>query len=426
MLQSGSPKKVLLISGSLKSHLPEILKYPVSSITYIERDPFLVRNETAPSQKSSVKISVANEDAYKYIRTSTDMFDVIILLIPPPTTLLLNRYYTFEFFHEVKGKLNPGGTFSCSPGPGDNYLNPESLKLISSIYNSLGANFRNVKPVIGNKFYFLASDTSLSLKFCELTGIKKISNIYVNSDYLDDERISIKSKEVTSLIDHGMKQNRSDFPVASFYSQSYQFSKNLDEKIPALILIISAFGLPVATIKRKNLLMYFCASALAGFEIILLLTLQLTSGNMYQLTGLVVAGLMAGLAVGSGINNRLPDTISIRNIVIFLLIFYVLFAMVYNNVLNLKSSILSVILIIFSGFLPALLTGLIFRKLTNKPDGVSATPAIYSADLAGSAFGFIFITGFAVPFLGIRISIGLLAALILGGILFGTNIWKNA
>ncbi len=47
-------------------------------------------------------------------------------------------------------------------------------------------------------------------------------------------------------------------------------------------------------------MMYFSASALAGFEIIILLTLQMIIGNMYQLTGLVLAGLMAGLALGAG------------------------------------------------------------------------------------------------------------------------------
>ena len=46
--------------------------------------------------------------------------------------------------------------------------------------------------------------------------------------------------------------------------------------------------------------MYFSASALAGFEIIILLTLQLTAGNMYQSAGLILASLMAGLAIGAG------------------------------------------------------------------------------------------------------------------------------
>ena len=51
-------------------------------------------------------------------------------------------------------------------------------------------------------------------------------------------------------------------------------------------------------------MMYFSASALAGFEIIILLTVQIIIGNMYQLTGLVIAGLMAGLALGSGANIK--------------------------------------------------------------------------------------------------------------------------
>jgi hypothetical protein len=130
---------------------------------------------------------------------------------------------------------------------------------------------------------------------------------------------------------------------------------------------------------------------------------------------------MAGLAVGSGINIRVSDTFSIRNKVIFLVIFYVVFGMLYDNILDLKSSVLAVIVIMFSGFIPAFLTGHIFRELTGKTDGISATPAIYSADLAGSAFGFIFITGIAIPVLGIKVSVYLLAALVVGGILFGTT-----
>jgi hypothetical protein len=143
-------------------------------------------------------------------------------------------------------------------------------------------------------------------------------------------------------------------------------------------------------------------------------------GNMYQLTGLIIAGLMSGLAVGSGINICLFDTISLRNKVIVLMVFYIIFGLVYNSLIEIKNGLLSVIVIMFSGFLPALCTGRIFRELTIKPERIAASPAIYSADLAGSAFGFILISGFAVPMLGIQISVYLLAALIFGGILFGT------
>ena len=54
----------------------------------------------------------------------------------------------------------------CSPGPGNDYFNKESINLYSSIFNSLSAVFRNVIPIAGNKLYFIASDKELSVSFC--------------------------------------------------------------------------------------------------------------------------------------------------------------------------------------------------------------------------------------------------------------------
>ncbi len=45
MLQRANPENVLLISGSLTSHLPEILKYHVRKIIYVERDPVLAQKK---------------------------------------------------------------------------------------------------------------------------------------------------------------------------------------------------------------------------------------------------------------------------------------------------------------------------------------------------------------------------------------------
>lgn len=418
MLQRESPQSIIMISGSLNSRLPEILKYPVKSIIYIERDPFLSKYELTAGIPDVVH--VINTDAFNYIRKSKDSADVIILLTPPPSTLLLNRFYTFEFFFTVKKCLARDGVFVCSPGPGDNYYNKESMDLYSSIYNSLAANFRNVKPVVGNKLYFLASDDPLKLSFCEMVEKRHIKNIYVSLDYLEDTLIIKKSQEVSALINHDMKLNRASLPIATLHSQSYHLSKNLDEKIPAMLLMFLVFVVPVFTIRKRDMIMYFSASALAGFELIILLTLQLTVGNMYQLTGLIIAGLMTGLAAGSGIKINLFDTILLRNKVIFLILFYLIFGMIYNYIIVPKNAIISVMEIMLAGFLPAFFTGHVFRQLTVRPEGLTASSQIYSADLAGSAFGFVFVSVIAVPLFGIKASMLLLAALIFAGILLGS------
>jgi hypothetical protein len=96
-------------------------------------------------------------------------------------------------------------------------------------------------------------------------------------------------------------------------------------------------------------------------------------------------------------------------------------AICFNLLLNLKGVFAPVILILFSIVLPSWLTGHIFRELTIRRAEFVAPGATYSADLAGSALGFILISGVAIPAFGIKNSIILLAVLIFAGILFGTN-----
>lgn len=308
----------------------------------------------------------------------------------------------------------------CSPGLYDNYLNKESRNLCSSIYNSLSVVFKNVIPIAGNKLYFIASDKELSTAICHLTDIRKIRNIYVSPDFLEDELIKKKSEEVIALMDPAIRQNNSSFPVACFHFQSYNFSKSLNEKVPSIVLLLILFAVPVTAVKRRNMIMYFSAAALAGFEIIILLIIQLIIGNMYQLTGLVIAGLMAGLSVGAGVSFYTLNSVPFRLRSAVLFSFYICFGLIFNHILSLRSEVPAIIILVISAFLPALLTGNIFRELTMYKDSKSVSPATYSADLAGSAFGFIFLAGFTVPAFGIRVSIFLLSLLIFAGFLFGT------
>ena len=420
MLQSSSPEKVILVSGSLATQLPEIMKYPVREIVYIERDPALTRSLILNQDTLAAKLSVINSDAFRYIRKRGVLADVIILSVPPPSTLQLNRYYTTEFFRVVKRRLNKDGVFMCSPGPGNDYFNKESVDLYSSVYNSLHAVFRNVKPVLGNKLYFIASDKELSVSFCQITEMKKIKNIYVGPDFLSDDLIEKKTKEITGLMDRDIKQNTFSYPVACYHFQSYNFSKFSGEKLPVIIIMILLFAAPLLLVKRDCMLMYFSASALAGFEIIILLTLQIIIGNMYQLTGLVLAGLMAGLATGSGAKIKVLNGFSLIKTGIILMVFYAFSALLYNSVIGLKYDIPALGLIVLAAFLPALLTGRLFHELTVIRSPETGASSVYSADLAGSALGFILITGLAIPALGIKTSIFLLSALIFAGVLFGT------
>jgi hypothetical protein len=70
--------------------------------------------------------------------------------------------------------------------------------------------------------------------------------------------------------------------------------------------------------------------------------------------------------------------------------------------------------------LPSYLTGHIFNELTMHQRSVLASGSTYSADLIGSASGFVLMSVIIVPAFGITISIISLAILIFTGIIFGT------
>ncbi len=420
MLQKENPEKVLLISGFTVSRMQEIIKYPVKEIHLIERDPLLIRSVVPENFFGNEILIIENKDAFTYVKKPGGLFDVAILLLPPPSTLSLNRFYTTEFFNYINNRLRPDGVFMCSPGPADSYQNQESINLYSSIFNSMSEVFRNVLPVAGNKLYFIASDNDLSTSFCDIVSKKGIDNVYVGPDYLDDDLIKKRSGEILNLIDRDIKHNHIAFPIASFHFQSLNLSKDKSTNTLIIILIILLFALPVIFIKRNNLIMYFSASALAGFEIIILLILQLAAGNMYQLTGLVLAALMSGLALGAGTDPDFLRNLSLKSKSLFLLMFYILTAISFGYILQLRGNFLPLTLILILVFLPSFLTGHIFNELTLHQRSVATAGSTYSADLIGSASGFVLMSVIMVPAFGIMISIISLSLLIFTGIIFGT------
>jgi spermidine synthase len=421
MLQHNKPEEILLVSGGLKSLLPEILKYPVKEVVYIERDPALIKTEGKyETSTGNTKITVENDDAYRYIKESKKRFDVIILLLPSPSTLSLNRFYTSDFFKKIKEKLNLNGVFLCSPGPGSNYFNKESINLYSSIFNSLKGSFENVEPVMGNKLYFISSDSYISTAICSLIEKRGINNIYVSPDYLSDNLIAIKSDEIKSLIDSGVKQNSLLHPVSYFQYLGLNISKDNTSKTAIIGLMTLLFILPALLIRRKNMIMYFTAAALAGIEVVILMMIQLTLGNIYHVTGLVIAALMAGLAAGAGSRQKKITAKSVNLNAIFLITFYLVAGMSIGQLLTIKNPSIVMLVSLFISFVPAFITGQIFRSLSDKMPVTCNIAGIYGADLAGSALGFIVVTGLLLPLTGLKVTVLLLSVFIFAGSAFGS------
>ena len=118
MSLSGSRTNILILGGGDGLAAREALKYSeVRSIVVVDIDPaitdmgqnhpiFLNLNKDALNHP---RVKIVNQDAYKYLKESNRLYDVVIIDLPDPKTIGLARLYSSQFYRLVVRHLSRGG-----------------------------------------------------------------------------------------------------------------------------------------------------------------------------------------------------------------------------------------------------------------------------------------------------------------------------
>ncbi|HNV66302.1 MAG TPA: hypothetical protein PKV77_04045 [Bacteroidales bacterium] len=410
LLQRQNYDRVLLVSGGLRRHLPEVMKYSIGELTYLEMDPGLIAAEgVSDTLCGQMRVRVVRDDPMAFLRADIGTFDAIIQLIPPPSTLSVDRFYTVEYFRMVREQLSPEGLFMCTPMPWFNY-SPESYRRgFSPFFNALSDVFRHVTLIPGSMLYAVASDTPVSNAVVQLAGQHGIGTSYVNGDYLDDNEIKTKSEQIMSNVDRNAGMNTALRPVISLFSNILSLER-MGMKGGIITLLVLLMIIPFAFISRGGQAMFASSAGLAGFGMILIFILQMTAGNIYILTSVILTLLMAGLAAGATLGERL----GLKSLKICVLILTGIFTLTGFLAPALTVSSSGPVLTFIFVMLPAagIVTGAIYRILTSHPEG-RVTGIVYSADMAGSALGYLTVATLLVPLAGTANSCFILALFIL-------------
>jgi spermidine synthase len=111
-------KKVLVLGGGDGLALREVFKYPdVDSVTLVDLDPAMTKLATNYLELKALnhdalanpKLKVLNEDAFAWLDTTDERFDVVIVDFPDPNNFSLGKLYTTRFYSLLKARLAPGG-----------------------------------------------------------------------------------------------------------------------------------------------------------------------------------------------------------------------------------------------------------------------------------------------------------------------------
>jgi len=465
MVQHQDPRSVLLIGGGLGGTLREILKYPIEHCDYVELDPMLLTigqrhfpdQEVAPLDDR--RVTVHHVDGRYFVKNAPTGYDVVVLDLPGPRSAQLNRFYSLEFFQEVRQILRDDGILVFEISSSEAHPTPEQRLLLASLRKTARIAFPEVSLLPGDMCYFVLSagrppvtDASAILERLEEAGIERT---YIHGAMLHSRLHPWRSAQLEKALLEKEEQvgtNRDFSPIGYLYDLgqwSAQFRGPFRNWVGKVIVANRwwAYALPIALLvllgtgkwlfggkacyragapKPYEVVVpipglgsipcqdsrFAVGTAVAAtgiseivFQVTVLVSFQVMYGYLFYRLGIMVAAFMAGLGVGSFCLWRRGKLAARAAWLWFLRVHMVI--LLYPLVLPVlfrfpPRSEFFMFLPAIAGFLGGLEFPLAVRLWQRGDRGVGkAAGVLYALDLFGACVGAGIVGPFLMPLLGL-------------------------
>ncbi|MDD5686702.1 MAG: hypothetical protein PHE88_02570 [Elusimicrobia bacterium] len=452
LLLLNKPENVLVIGGSMNK-LPEILKHNVKKVVYVEPNPVFYELSKKYSGKTirdvlnDSRIVSVREDGRFFIKRTKEKYDCIILDVPPPVTGLSNRYFTVEFFSEIKNILSEDGIVIISFLSSENYMSDELKYLNASVYKTINSVFPYCYVMPASYNYFICSSRKRDIN--PVTFIKKLERGKIKTKYLYPYYVRyILRDDRTDRVVNWINEKRNDvlcnydfYPICYFYGLNYwisYFGKKLPGKLftPPFGFIYFCVSLIYVVfliffVKLKKYYFETVITIVSCFsmvlELLIIFAFQSIYGYVYYKIGILLSLCLLGIGTGSYLSNKFltkREKFSIVRIILFSMLFFSLMLPFLFKMLYHKQFVEPIfyVLILSAG----LFTGLIFSIVVNNDSNLPVGQAdmhgekvgkFYGLDLLGSMFGSVSASLILIPMFGI-INTCFLAALFILFLIF--------
>jgi predicted membrane-bound spermidine synthase len=412
-----SPGRVLLVGGS-PAVVRDFLRYPETrSVHYVELDPKLLEVSLAllsDEDREALRDARANiiaDDARNFVRHASARYDLVVMNVSEPSTGSLNRFYTVEFFEEVRRLLGEGGMLTLRLPTFHGYMSRGMRMLNGTVRHTLDEVFQHVEASSGEYGYLFASPSPIATDPDMLErrfAARNIETLHFKPYVFHDAFAPLQVEMLKGRLAGVREVNTDDKPVAYLYSLLL-WAEAQGEGLLASVLEPEArwYGALAAVLilavlaraSRRRVPEYFVlfttGYSVMAFTVVILLRYQASYGYVYERIGLLSALVMVGLAAGSLMLRKVARPF--RALMISEGAFILVFAA--SPVLFL-AEMLSYVLC----FVIGIIGGMEFAVLSRQGAEEDSARAgkLYGVDLAGSFLG-AFVT--AVPFIphfGIR------------------------
>ena len=325
LLEHPAPKSLLLIGGGVNGSLAQALQHPtLERVDYVELDPAILdlARKYFAFDPADRRVRVHYADGRLFVKRTDFRYDVIIVNLPEPQTAQLNRFYTLEFFREAAQKLSPTGVFSFQLRAAEDYISPELGEFLRCIHKTLREVFPEVTAIPGETVHFFAANRAGMLR-ADAQGLlarlkaRHLQTTYVREYFIPYRMTAERMRDLESQIRPRPETplNRDFAPIAYYFDValwSTQFNRAHRELFRTLAglkfaWLVAGAGLLLAALagflRRPEATAGLCAAVmgftLMGREMLLLLAFQALYGYVYHQLAILIAGVMAGMGLGS-------------------------------------------------------------------------------------------------------------------------------
>ena len=348
LLMHPAPRRILLLGGGFSGALAEILKHQPEHVDYVELDPDLIATVepylAGPAREALAdpRVQIVHADGRFFVKqqraSGAAPYDVVIVNLPNPSTALINRFYTQEFFQELRGILCDDGIVASRLDFSPDYLSPELENLAASVYRTLQSVYGHISLLPEYTLTFIASpgralDCDPAPLLDRLHG-RNVQTAFLTDAYVKYRLTTDRIPQVTTQLDANRTamMNRDLHPAACFYNFIWWTSalhaataRGLDaigrHTRAGLILLLAVWAAawwkhrargPAGTVPHA---MAAASFTLMACEIILIFAFQSYYGYLYYKISLLISGLMLGMAMGTWAGTHLMERTSPRMLV---------------------------------------------------------------------------------------------------------------
>jgi predicted membrane-bound spermidine synthase/Na+-translocating ferredoxin:NAD+ oxidoreductase RnfG subunit len=341
LCQNPDARRVLVIGSGLWLCY-EFLRLPqMESVTwthcdseYVQKVERFIPSELKISDKRFYRLA---GDVRSLLAEKKRYYDIVILNLPDATSSVLNRYYTLEFYEQVKESLRSNGVFGIRIAGGENIMGTELVNLGASTKLTLEKVFPKLVITPGEDTWFIVTDSQnltgdpgvLRDRFAKIEGANRVFSAqallsvylpdraaaalesYSGADLPESLLINRDSRPLTNLYSLLLAAKQSGAPIAKFAKQ-LALAGPLVFFIPLLVFIVlRAIFISKAAWEGgessfdSTFLVFSTGWVGIGIVIVLMYLYQTRFGSLYLHIGVISSLFMVGLTAGAALIRHL-------------------------------------------------------------------------------------------------------------------------